>query len=1494
MATRRLPPPRNTYSPVYGTEPLPPLATRRFTSDEFADQLDVNLRNDPRRMRTTDPDTDTEPNSVDWNEIADLVNQVRNSRQTQAGPDISEFEGMSTELKPEPPALWERGLKALTDPLSGGAIGRAARRVTAVPDREWIKSTGKGDIQDWAAWLEASIKGAHRGGIEGLADLADEFTSPADLAGLALTGGAYTGARRGWKGVQAMRRAARLTGVPIATRGGAEMYEAGTDMAEQGLTRENAKQFGAGALQGAFGAAQMHFPASSLPARNVPRARPRITVPAGTSPAGPPPPSGLGGATPSGFDTPLRSQGPEPDFAGEVDIRDVRNKAGKLMPGVQEMRPIRGAEGGFADDARVNLRGFMDDPISAARRAPSSEADVDAINQAVEQAMNPTPPPEQIDPNFRGGEGDPELAGSQPYEPTPTLEELVRELPDMGVRSIIDNPDATPVQRAAAQAELSQRQMNPDNEMDVVRAREAEAPIPPAEMKQPGYLENLFGVRELPQSRLNLGVQEAPAPRSQAPVQAQAQVDSKTRFNELRAKDSLTPAEDIEYDQLLDILNPAQESKSAAEFARSLATSEKGEIDFGSLFNRRERQKAIAEKPPVIEEGPAGDVELIGRERPPFNQYDSPEASQARIDQPELTMMDDSPEASQERINTYARSQGIDPTQPSRRGLLRDEAGAGPGQRKPDPRLEGIPGETYKQFVERQGVKWEQFKKMPDATQQNAVKAYQRSQAALKAAQRDPTIAAAQAEKLPEPAADVVLERPAAIGVDVPIEAEALPPPRLVPKGGKPKATIPAAVEPTAPVQAGAPADVSNLPFPSTKSRRLTAEDLKIQRLTEEANLAAARERAEAISAGQQELSPDELFAIREQMATEAEAAAQARRSERQTIEEFEFSGPEREGVEPLRAKDYVPTKKEATKAPKRHSQRWGGMGDFSVPGPKSKADKAIESIQSDVLERLKKFMGSEEGSSPTGLHVPDWVERLRNRMGESAPAGTGEFSMDLPLQQESIPSLGDEAVSPEFGGGYGSEIPNPQARVSPTGEFPPERGPTIKTLGKEELKPGVPVREIPKRPEEIPGYFREAWNLGQSMMSIDAPYVTSAAFRQASPLAWTKNWYEAWGKASQAFGDQVIADELMAEIKNSKYFKPRYKPVMKSDGTIKAYKEIPSVNEEIGVYLSDPRSLNSREETLRGTWAEKIPGYGKYVTASNRAYSTFLNHLRRTKLEEMMDGRSWSGLENDKIIGKEIGEFVNAATGRGSLGHFEKNAQDLAMAFWSPKLIAARLKFLNPMTYVNADPLVRQEYLSGLMRTMGTWAAFAGLAKFAGADVNMDPRNADFGKIKIGNTRIDPGAGFQQLLVFGSRMASGQFGSSTTGQVTNMGEGFKPRTRLSTTQEFLASKLHPSAKVAYDLMNASQSAPVHLGDRAVQMALPMMVQDIAEVLKADPKLAAIVGPLSNIGMGTGTYGKGDEFGAPVFTDFMDETLGLDPRTLSGTLPRQQRKMFPD
>jgi hypothetical protein len=559
-----------------------------------------------------------------------------------------------------------------------------------------------------------------------------------------------------------------------------------------------------------------------------------------------------------------------------------------------------------------------------------------------------------------------------------------------------------------------------------------------------------------------------------------------------------------------------------------------------------------------------------------------------------------------------------------------------------------------------------------------------------------------------------------------------------------------------------------------------------------------------------------------------------------------------------------------------------------------SAASAEALSRQSGMQARGEQFVVYDRAGNKRPLIGPDAVDYTPQR-GETFGVETPRGFVKLNDQGGKIPAEASEITpkrkeGPGFRGIEGEEPPKrlaaefgPEEAVTPPGQ-PPRKPSSI--LHADELDPSIPIQERRPPQEFTPSKLQQAYDLPRGLMSIDLPFMTSAAFRQASPLAWTGNWFRSWRSAAKAFSDEDAYQAVMNKVNSNEYAKPRYQPMYDAKGNLKSYKEMPSLIEEARLKLTDLGNISNREEFLRSQWAEKIPAYGRYVRASNRAYTAFLNDLRVSKFAELMDEAKARGInpERDLTLTQEMADFVNTATGRGRLEigigkrniELEQNARLLTNTLFSPRLMASRIKFLNPSTYRQASPVARKEYIKGLARSVATWGSIAGLAELAGATVVKDPNSADFGKIKIGDTRLDPGAGFQQYVVLLSRMRPGTLGggftSSVTGEQAPLGEGYKPKTRASLAMQFMVNKLHPVARFAWDLMSASQDEPVNLLDRTAQLALPMFVQDILEASQESPELGAIVGPLSSIGFGTQTYGGGGDFGAPRITPH----LGLE------------------
>ncbi len=308
---------------------------------------------------------------------------------------------------------------------------------------------------------------------------------------------------------------------------------------------------------------------------------------------------------------------------------------------------------------------------------------------------------------------------------------------------------------------------------------------------------------------------------------------------------------------------------------------------------------------------------------------------------------------------------------------------------------------------------------------------------------------------------------------------------------------------------------------------------------------------------------------------------------------------------------------------------------------------------------------------------------------------------------------------------------------------------------------------------------------------------------------------------------------------------------------------------------------LSKQEEIMQSKLiksAEKVlPG----LAGSNRAYITFLNELRADSFDVMATGLSKHGdvtLEEAKIIAN----YVNIATGRGNLGVFEQAAQGLNVAFFAPRYVASRFQLLGGLftTPVKAvfgknkrvHRLIVKEYARYIIG-MGMVYALAALT-LDDEEFEFDPRSSDFGKIKIGKTRLDPLSGISQVTVLLSRIISGQVKSSITGQINPIrGEdvGFGRRTTAGVIGSFLRYKLSPMFGTTLNLLTGKDPVGQPFGpkDLPKSLLIPLAMREILETMQeqgipSGPTLSL----LAIFGMGIQTYGSQTK--KPKFTSVED------------------------
>ena len=269
--------------------------------------------------------------------------------------------------------------------------------------------------------------------------------------------------------------------------------------------------------------------------------------------------------------------------------------------------------------------------------------------------------------------------------------------------------------------------------------------------------------------------------------------------------------------------------------------------------------------------------------------------------------------------------------------------------------------------------------------------------------------------------------------------------------------------------------------------------------------------------------------------------------------------------------------------------------------------------------------------------------------------------------------------------------------------------------------------------------------------------------------------------------------------------------------------------------------SLVAREEAFLSSLASKA---FPWVRASERGYATFLSKLRWDVLDDMVKkyeatlGRELDVSNADDLeIIKGMSSYINYSTGRGPM--FEKGFETIsaimnAMLF-SPRLFTSRLaapvQAIRQMTgirpiaggravfegrpvneiiaelyprAVQGDEAARNAYKQ-MSRTVtkqmaawfGTGMTIMALAKGAEAsgapiEVGTDWRSSDFGKVKIGKTRVDIWSGYTQIARAIGQLKEGESKSAQTGQV-------RPVSPIDVLFAFTRSKFAPSVGIVSD-----------------------------------------------------------------------------------------------
>ena len=520
--------------------------------------------------------------------------------------------------------------------------------------------------------------------------------------------------------------------------------------------------------------------------------------------------------------------------------------------------------------------------------------------------------------------------------------------------------------------------------------------------------------------------------------------------------------------------------------------------------------------------------------------------------------------------------------------------------------------------------------------------------------------------------------------------------------------------------------------------------------------------------------------------------------------------------------------------------------------------------------------------SRSDGDHVKQIEELLQKRNGQSGSGRSSKFSEQSTNPESEVAGTSQNGIQSNAGSRRtgveltqefnrplnGAKTTNAQVESEAAQAHPAEsQSPQVI----KQIKQTIPQEEIPNRIGNISNHLDEALkskkispedkeNIVTKALNFQRTLLSSmnlhAPGRQGLPLIWHPAWWKAWAPMVKSYGSEGAYKLVMSSIDNdpSGFFKKQ--SIMNQDGSISKRPPV-SFADRAGLDLTDIES--HREEIFRSQIAQK---YIPLVGRSTRAYTAYLNKLRADVFSDLVKK---AGAQNDIETAKKIADFVNVATGRGNLGGFEPSASAVSQIFFSPRKMAADAQMftrtLNPYYYKSVPPVVRMAQLKSALATAGTGLLLGQLAKQAGATVDDNPDSTDYGKIKFGNTRIDPFAGHQQYVVAAARMLQGKSTSSFTGKTHQLNTGkFGSQTAQDIATRFVSNKLAPVPSMVWNWMGGKEfdGTPFNIKQELLEHTAPLVTQDLYHIWKEDPDIVpgSIMSGSAGIGFGVQTYGR--------------------------------------
>jgi len=390
-------------------------------------------------------------------------------------------------------------------------------------------------------------------------------------------------------------------------------------------------------------------------------------------------------------------------------------------------------------------------------------------------------------------------------------------------------------------------------------------------------------------------------------------------------------------------------------------------------------------------------------------------------------------------------------------------------------------------------------------------------------------------------------------------------------------------------------------------------------------------------------------------------------------------------------------------------------------------------------------------------------------------------------------------------------------------------------------------VKEFLTSPKKV---VMEVGGATKSLLaSLDNSYFGRQGIKilYTNPSVWVKNFIKSWGD----IGKSLIGRDAMSVIKAD---------ILSRENALNRKYETGKY--DLGIKF---------EEAFPSSLPERIPLFGRFFKAAETAFNGGALRMRADLADKYIRVAEKQGIDVlNPVEAIPIGKLVNSMTGRGGIGKLEVVGKELNVMFFSIKFLKSNIDFLTAHIFDKTmSPFAKKQAAYNLGKAVAATSAILWTAnQIWPGSVDTDPRSANFGKIRIGDTRFDVSGGMASIITLASRITptlhDGEWGfwtkSSITGEYTKLNSGkWGAMTVMDIIDNYWQGKLSPLAGLFRDVARGQnfQGDKPTVGNVALNLITPIPIQTFLE-LKNNPESANLLLSmiLEGLGISANTYSK--------------------------------------